>query len=183
MAAAAAAFKRALPHGSRGTPARMRHAVAVAIALVVAGCPAPKGADTTPAGAATPKDVVTAARGTIEQWRQAYEVRSFDALAKLYVHGDDTVVVQDGVPLIGWSTIQAMLQDRLARAKDIHVRLKEVTVTSLAPTVASAVATMTREISDGVTTVTENGALTLVLLQTADGWKIVAEHYSYKRPS
>jgi uncharacterized protein (TIGR02246 family) len=161
----------------------MRHAVALAIALFVAGCPHPKGSETTPAGAAAPKDVIAAAQGAIEQWRQAYEVKNFDALAKLYVHDSDTVVVQDGVPLIGWAAIEPMLKDRLGHAKEIHVRLKEITVTSLAPTVAGAIATMTREVSDGVTTVTENGALTLVLKQTRDGWQIAAEHYSYKRPS
>jgi ketosteroid isomerase-like protein len=159
----------------------MRHAVALAIAMLVAGCPAPKGSATTPAAA--PADVVTAARGAIEQWRQAYEVRSFDALAKLYVHDPRTVLVQDGTPLVGWNFIEPMLKDRLSHAKDIHVRLKEVTVSSLAPTVASAIATMTREISDGTTTVTENGALTLVLTRTRDGWRIAAEHYSYRRPS
>lgn len=160
----------------------MRHAVALAIALLGAGCPAPKGSGTTPAAAA-PAEVVSAARGAIEQWRQAYEVRSFDALAKLYVHDTATVVVQNGVPLIGWTAIEAMLKDRFAHAKEIHVRLKEVSVSSLAPTAASAVATMTREISDGTTTVTEDGALTLVLKRTGEGWQIVSEHYSYRRPS
>ena len=161
----------------------MRHAVALAIALVVAGCPRAKPAETTPAAEATPQDVVAAGKATIEQWRQAYEVKSFDALAKLYVHDLDTVVVVDGMPLMGWSAIEAVLKDKLAHAKEIHVRLKDVTVTSLAPTVASAVATMTREVSDGVTTVTENGALTLVLKKTGTTWQIVTEHYSYKRPS
>jgi len=127
---------------------------------------------------------MTAARGTIEQWRQAYEVRSFDALAKLYAHDKDLVIVQDGTPIVGWTSgIEAMLRDRLAKAKDVHVTLKQVSVTSIAPTVAVAAATMTREISDGVTTVKENGALTLVLRHNADGWVIVQEHYSYKRPS
>ena len=161
----------------------MRHAVALAIVLGMAGCPAPKGAETTPAASATPKEVVTAARGTIEQWRQAYEVRSFDALGKLYAHDLDLVVVSDGLPLMGWSQVEPVLRDRLAKAKEIHVRLKDVTVASLGPTAAAALATMTREVSDGVTTVTENGALTLVLRRGADGWQIVQEHYSYKRPS
>ncbi len=160
----------------------MRHAVALVVALAVAGCPRGKPADTTPA-VETPKDVVAAGKAAIEAWRQAYEVRSFDALAKLYVHDPDTVVVVDGIPLIGWTAIEPLLKDKLSHAKEIHVRLKDMTVTSLAPTVAGAVATMTREISDGVTTVTENGALTLVLRQTTEGWKIVTEHYSYKRPS
>jgi uncharacterized protein (TIGR02246 family) len=160
----------------------MRHAVALALAIAVAGCPRGKPAETTPV-AATPTDVVAAAKAVVEQWRQAYEGRSFDAVAKLYVHTPDTVLVLDGIPMIGWSSIEPMLKDKLAHAKEIHVRLKDVSVTSFAPDVAGAVATMTREISDGVTTVTENGALTLVLKRTAGGWQITSEHYSYKRPS
>lgn len=161
----------------------MRHAAAVAIVLGLTGCPAAKPADTTPAAELAPKEVVAAAKGVIEQWRQAYEVKSFDALAKLYAHGLDLVVVQDGLPLMGWSTVEPVLRERLGKAKEIHVRLKDVTVASLGPTAAAALATMTREVSDGVTTVTENGALTLVLRRSADGWQIVQEHYSYKRPS
>ncbi|HTR49718.1 MAG TPA: nuclear transport factor 2 family protein [Kofleriaceae bacterium] len=141
------------------------------------GAPAPAA----PAAPATPVDVAAAGRATVESWRQAYEVRSFDALAKLYAQEPDLVLVQDGLPLIGWKTIGPLLQDRLTHAKDIHVRLKDVAVSALAPTAASVAATMTREIGDGVTTVTENGALTLVLRKDGDGWKIVAEHYSYKR--
>jgi uncharacterized protein (TIGR02246 family) len=164
----------------------MRHAVAFAIVLctALAGCPRSRPAETTPEAASmAPKEVVAAAKGVIEQWRQAYEVKSFDALAKLYAHDLDLVVVQDGQPVMGWSTVEPMLRERLAKAKEIHIRLKDVTVASLGPTSAAATATMTREVSDGVTTVSENGALTLVLRRGADGWQIVQEHYSYKRPS
>jgi uncharacterized protein (TIGR02246 family) len=154
--------------------------VVLVLALLLAACPR-GGSDTTPRQAATPKEVVAAARAAIEQWRQAYQVRSFDALAKLYVHGLDTVVIQDGQALLGWSSIEAMLKDRLARSTEIHVRLKDVQVTSLAPSVAVATATMTRELADGVTTLTENGALTLVLQETGGEWLIVIEHYSYRR--
>jgi ketosteroid isomerase-like protein len=131
---------------------------------------------------ATPAEVVTAGRTTIEHWQQAQQMRSADALAKLYAHEPNVVVVRDGQPLVGWGPVEAMLRDKLARAKEIRVRLKDVTVTSLAPTVATAAATMTRETSDGITTVTENGALTVVLRRDDDGWKIVLEHYSYQRP-
>ncbi len=161
----------------------MRHAVALALAIAAAGCPRSKAVETTPVAASTPQEVVAAGKATVEQWRQAYEVRSFDTLAKLYVHDPDTVVVVDGLPLIGWTAIEPVLKDKLTHAKEIHVRLKDVNVISLAPTVAGAVATMTREISDGVTTVTETGALTLVLRKSAGGWQIITEHYSYKRPS
>ena len=131
----------------------------------------------------TPKEVTVATRGAIEQWRQAYEIRSIDALEKLYSHDPDIVLVNDGVTLIGWSSVDGMLKDRVARAKEVHIRLKEIEVTAVAPTAAFGVATMTRELSDGVTTVTEYGSLTLVFRKDPNaGWLIVGEHYSYKRP-
>ncbi|HUJ59269.1 MAG TPA: nuclear transport factor 2 family protein [Kofleriaceae bacterium] len=160
----------------------MRFAALAVLALMV-GCPAHDKV-AAPVSPPVPADVVQAAKATVEQWRQAYEVRSLDALAKLYVHDPSTVVVLDGTPIMGWSAIETALGDKLVHAKEIHVRLKDLAVTELAPTVACATATMTREIGDGITTVTENGALTLVLRRDdADAsWRIAIEHYSYKRP-
>lgn len=122
-----------------------------------------------------------AARATIEQWRQGYEVRSFEALDKLYAHDIDLVVVDNGQPLVGWTSVENMLKDRFARYKQIHVRLKDIQVQSLAPAAAVATAAMTREQGDGVTTVTEGGALTIVLRRDGDHWLIVSEHYSSRR--
>ncbi|HEY5947770.1 MAG TPA: nuclear transport factor 2 family protein [Kofleriaceae bacterium] len=158
----------------------MRHAAVLVVAFVITGCPR-GGGDTTPARVLTPKEVTSAARATIEQWRQAYEVRSLDALGKLYAHNIDLVVVQEGLPLVGWSSVEGMLKDRLVRYKDVHVRLKDIQVQSLAPTAATATAAMTRELGDGVTTVTEYGALTIVLRKDGEQWLIVSEHYSFKR--
>jgi ketosteroid isomerase-like protein len=157
----------------------MRHAAVFVVALVLAACP--RGSDTTPARVLTPKEVVSAARATIEQWRQAYEVKSLEALSKLYAHNIDLVVVQEGLPLIGWSSVEGMLKDRLARFKEVHVRLKDIQVQSIGSDAAVATSAMTRELGDGVTTITEFGALTIVLRKEADAWVIVSEHYSFKR--
>ncbi|MGE5186010.1 MAG: YybH family protein [Acidobacteriota bacterium] len=157
----------------------MRHIVLVALVLAAA-CQHAAKPEATTAGA--PEDVAAAAKGAIEEWREAYEVRSADALGKLYAHDPDLVVVRDGQALTGWPAVQAMVKDQLARAKEIHIKLKDTHVKSLAPTVATATATMSREIGDGVTTVTEQGVLTLVLRKDEGGWKIVVEHYSYRRP-
>ena len=126
--------------------------------------------------------MVAAAKATIEKWRQAYEIRSVDALAQLYAPDIDLVVVQEGTTSLGWSSVEAMLKDRIARTGAIHIRLKDMQVISLAPDVASAYATMTRELTFESTTVTESGTLTLVLRKQADKWLITSEHYSYKRP-
>jgi ketosteroid isomerase-like protein len=153
--------------------------VALAGALAAAcahGGPAPAPAP----AAAAPKDVVAAVRSVLEQWRQAYEVRSEDALAKLYAHDPALVVVLEGTPLVGWPAVEAALKDRVARADEIHVRLADVRVVDLAPTAAVVTAGLTREVKAGATTVTERGTLTLALRKDADAWLIVAEHYSYK---
>jgi ketosteroid isomerase-like protein len=149
--------------------------------LLVLGCTHGTPADK-PAPVAVPKEVVAAGHAAVDQWRQAYEVKSVDALEKLYAHDADVAVVQDGVSSIGWASVRSMLEDRLARASQIHVRLKDVQVASLAPTIASAVATMSREVSTGATTVTDNGTLTLVLRKDGEAWVIALEHYSYRRP-
>lgn len=159
---------------------RACEATIIALAILVAGCPA-KSAPVTPS-ATTPKEVVAGVKATIEQWRQGYEVRSVEALAKLYAHDLDVVVVQEGLTMIGWSSVEAYLKDRIARAGAIHIRLKDVQVIALGLEAASAVATMTRELTDGTTTVTESGTLTLVLRKVPEGWVISSEHYSYKRP-
>jgi uncharacterized protein (TIGR02246 family) len=159
----------------------MRHAAnLVAAALLLAGCPR-SGGDTTPARPATPKEVVAGARATVEQWRQAYQVHSFETLEKLYVHDVSLVVVQNGQQLVGWSSVEAMVKDRIERFPKITIRLKDIQVASLGPTAATATAGMTREVGDEVTTVTESGALTLVLRKEGDNWVIVAEHYSHKK--
>jgi ketosteroid isomerase-like protein len=159
----------------------VRFAVSI-VALALAACPSAKQTPVAPPTPATPVQVVAAGRALVEEWRQAYEGKSFDALAKLYARGPELVVVQDGLPLIGWSSVDAMLRDRLARAKQVVVRVKDVQVTAIAPTAASVVATITREIGDGVTTVTERGTITFVIHRDDAGdWRIVAEHYSYKK--
>jgi len=150
--------------------------------VLVGGCPSGTSAGAEGPSAATPLEVVAAAKATIEQWRQAYEIRSVDALSKLYARDVDLVVVQEGTTFLGWSSVESMLKDRIARTGAIHIRLKDMQVLSLAPEVATAYATMTRELTFESTTVTESGTLTLVLRKQGAGWLITSEHYSYKRP-
>ena len=61
---------------------RTTTAVAVLAAIAIAsatGCPGAKPAPAAPTAAA--QDVVTTAKATIEQWRNAYEARSLDSLS------------------------------------------------------------------------------------------------------
>lgn len=158
----------------------MRHAAIFVVALVIAGCTHGQS-EARPTQPATPPEVLSAARGTIEQWRQAYQIKSFDVLSNLYAHEPQLVLVQDGRALVGWPSVEAMIKDRLARYLKIVIRLKDINVVALGATAATATAGMTRELGDEVTTVTESGALTMVLRRDGDQWVIVTEHYSYRR--
>jgi uncharacterized protein (TIGR02246 family) len=155
----------------------------IVIVALAAACA--HGGGSTPPPAATPataaaKDTAAAVRSVLEQWRQAYEVRSEDALAKLYAHDGELVVVVEGTPLYGWPAVETALKERIEHADEIHVRLTDTRITALAPTAALVTAALTREVKAGAMTVTERGTLTLVLRKDADAWLIAAEHYSYK---
>lgn len=150
---------------------------ALLAALAGGGCPPRPAAPV----AAVPVALVAAVKGTIEQWRQAYEIRSMDALARLYAHDPGLAIVQDGALQLGWTSIEAALRAKLAGATAIHVRITDLQISALGPDAAVASATMTRESTDGMTTVTENGVLTLALRRDDPSWVIASEHYSYKR--
>lgn len=117
------------------------------------------------------------ARAALERWRQAYETRSGEALAKLYTHDAGLSVVEDGVRIAGWATFEPVLRERLARPA-ARLRLDDVQVRA-AGTTAVIVATLVRERSEAAATVTDSGLVTLVLRPgEPDGWVIVAEHAS-----
>jgi hypothetical protein len=127
----------------------------------------------------TPEAVVLAGKGAAEQYRQAYEVRSLEALAPIYSHGLDVIVVHQGKSYQGWTAVEKHLGELIEKSAEIHVRLTDVEVTSLGPEGAAVTAGITREVSDGVTKIVEEGMLTLALRLEGDRWLIVSEHFSY----
>jgi ketosteroid isomerase-like protein len=153
---------------------------AFALVAALAGCTTRAKPPAAPPAATTSAEVATAARGILEQWRQAYEVRSVEALALLYAHDPGVSLVIDGTLWLGWSAVEPVLRDRLAGATAIHLRFKELSVSAVGLTGAVVVATLVRERTEAATSVTENGTVTLVL-RNEGGWVIVAEHCSYKR--
>ncbi len=161
----------------------MRIAVAVlsiAVTVASAAC-TPATVAAPPMLPAAPAEVVAAAKAAVETWRVAYETKALETIAPLYAQELDLVVIHEGVQHLGWSSVEAMLKDRFFRATQIRIRLKDIQVTSLAPELATAVATMSRELAEGSSTLVENGTLSLVFRRTPAGWVIVLEHYSYRR--
>jgi ketosteroid isomerase-like protein len=152
---------------------------ALAIAVILGGCAGkscPSGASE--AGGA-PDDEVAAAQRAVEAWRTAWEARDADQLFALYDHGDALAVVTQGSAVIGWDTIKAQFTERLGRAKGIRLKLNNVKVSPVGAG-AVAVAELSREVSDGVTSVTDAGTLTLAFARDGERWVIVGEHYSFR---
>ncbi len=105
---------------------------------------------------------------------------AFDALSGLYAHTLDVVLVHQGREWAGWTNVAQYLKELLEHATEIHLTLSHVTVTALGHDAATAVAEARREVSDGTTTVTTEGVLTLALRRTAGKWLIATEHFSYR---
>lgn len=160
---------------------RVIPALLLALALAPAcGNRAPAPAAPAIAATPTPEEVVAAGKGLVEEYRQAYEVRSVDALSGLYAHTLDVVLVHQGNERAGWTDVRSYLKELLEHATEIHLTLSDVAVTALGDDAATAVASVRREVSDGTTTVTTEGVLTLALRRTGSKWRIATEHYSYR---
>ncbi len=126
-----------------------------------------------------PEDVVTGVKRTVEQYRQAYEVRSLDALEPLYAKGEGIVITHQGKTHRGMSQVAAYLNKLLRRAQYIRMKTSAVTVIALGGQGAAVTATLNRAVGDGVTTVETTGTLTLALKRFQKRWVIVSEHFSY----
>jgi ketosteroid isomerase-like protein len=157
--------------------------VAIALCAVAAGACTRHGEVAAPAPIEGAADIAGAAKGTLEKWRQAYEVRSVEGLAALYAHDESVVLVQGGAATIGWKAIEPLLKERLAKVTVVRVRLKDVVAAPLGADAAVVTAVMTRELGDATTTLTEAGTVSLVMRHVGTAWVIVHEHFSYKRPS
>ncbi len=154
-------------------------ACVVVAACIAAACGGRSHKDTTPVAG----DAMDTARRAAEVWRGAWEGASFEAIAPLYAHDRNLVMVAQGVAFTGWDKIEAHLHDVLGHAHEIHVKLDGVQVDAIDDDCAVVVASMNRDISDGTVTTSERGVLTLVLHRDGGAWLVVSEHFSYPHSS
>ncbi len=154
-------------------------AAGVGVCVGGAACGGPGRARPEPTLPPTPAAVVTQVKGAVEQWRQGMEVRSVDALATLYAQVPELMHVSQGKVTVGWTATQEALQAFFNAHTEVKVRLSELNVIALGGDGAVASGAIDRRYGDGVTTTEEHGGIVLVFRRTQEGWKIVAEHYSY----
>ena len=144
---------------------------AIVLRAVVLAAAAPTRRESRRSRRARRRAVAIATRGAIEQWRQAYEVRSVDALEQLYAHDADIVVVSDGVTLIGWTLGRRHAEgpDRAREGDPRPAQGRPGHLGSRARSRRVGRATMTRELATASRR-DRDGALTLVLRKDPDGW-------------
>jgi ketosteroid isomerase-like protein len=154
--------------------------VLVCLAALLAACPASQKRPVGPPPAPpTPAEVTSAVSARVEQYRQAWEVRSIDALEPLYAHDPALTVTAQGRTQKGWSAVHDATAAFLADCQSYKARFTEVTVTALGDGGALATMTLHRSYGDGVKTVDETGTLMLVFRRQGSEWLIIAEHFSY----
>jgi ketosteroid isomerase-like protein len=129
--------------------------------------------------ALAPAQVKEAARGAVEQYRQAYELLTFDGLAPLYVHGPEVEVISQGARHKGWDEVESYLRDLLERANEVRVRVGDLRVIALGPKGAIATAEIERSVRGPVLSVNATGVLSLTFRLEDGRWLIVSEHLSY----
>ncbi len=125
------------------------------------------------------EDVVKAVQGAVEQYRQAYEVHSVEALAAIYSHDLDLSLVYQGRLFRGWSQVEAHLAERLSGASKVRMTIKDTSVQDLGGSSALATTSLEITVGDDATSVTETGTLSLIFQKSGDNWLVVAEHFSY----
>jgi len=154
--------------------------LAISIVSTGAGCPGKSG-PATPAEPVshTSAEIVDGATRLVEQWRQAWQLRSADTLKALYAHDVDVVIVSQGRAHLGWTAVEAWLDAEVGRSASVHLAIEGLSIGALGDGAASLVCTLRREISDGVSAASELGQLTMALRAEGAGWVIVAEHYSF----
>lgn len=152
--------------------------VAAVTVLALAGCPRQQGPVNEPTPA-TPDEVVRAASGMLEQYRQGYAVLSLDAIAPLYAQTLDVTITHQGKSYSGWTPVKAYLNELLGGTAQIHISYDNPSIVALGPGGAAVSTSVRREISDGVAAVIEEGTLTLALRREGERWVIVKEHFSY----
>lgn len=135
-------------------------------------------ADTKPTVLA-PAEVVTAIKGQLEQYRQAYKVRSLEALEPIYSHGPELAITYQGTTRRGWEQVRPYLKALLRDNSDIRLAFSEVRVAALGGGGAAVTLTLKRGLGDGSTLTEETGTLDLAFRLDGKRWVIVHEHFSY----
>ncbi|HEU0053844.1 MAG TPA: nuclear transport factor 2 family protein [Longimicrobium sp.] len=109
---------------------------------------------------------------------QLIEATNSNPLATLekYVASSEVTSVNDETIVRGWSALVRQTQG--TPAGSFYMQLGEVQIVGMGPQHALAVApfTMSYQTNDGPVVVP--GSMTLAFSWTADGWKIIHEHYS-----
>ncbi len=157
----------------------MRCVALLAVAFLNTACGSQPPKVEEPVALAVPQDVARAIEGAVEQYKQAYEVNSVEALGELFIHDLDVVSVYQGRIHLGWTQVEADHRMRLQDVTKIRLVITNLSIQSLGESSAVVTAGLERTMGDDSATTTERGALTLVFRKIENRWMVATEHFSY----
>jgi ketosteroid isomerase-like protein len=159
----------------------------IACLLLCFACGGGAASRSTTAGPVVSGDAAATLPAALEQWRQAYEVRSIDALEPLYSATDDLTLVVQGKVTTTWPSVRASILEFLTSNTTVKLKVQDVRIVSLGGDGAVVVAGVNRRYGDGIRSTSETGVLTLLFRQAppvdshAPGtWRIALEHYLFR---
>jgi ketosteroid isomerase-like protein len=105
---------------------------------------------------------------------------NFDVMATMdmYVRSPRLTSINDERIVEGWNDLNRQTREGVSAQGSFFVRLGEIDVTPMGTDHALAVAPMTMEYRTECGPAQLPGSMTLALVRTPDGWKILHEHYS-----
>lgn len=114
------------------------------------------------------------------QVRNLITATNYDVMASMdmYVRSPRVSSINDERIVQGWNELYRQTRESVPSQGSFFVRLGEIDVTLMGTDHALAVAPMTMEYRTDAGPVRLPGSMTLAFERTADGWKILHEHYS-----
>ena len=123
--------------------------------------------------------ITDSARATMAEYVKWMNARDVDALMRLYVDDGRFSWVADG-QVQSLTSIRNGIESAAGYSR-VHLEYTDTKVTPLAPGVASVTTRYTMSLGDSATGFTFGGAITMNLIHTTTGWKLLDGHSSSPR--
>jgi uncharacterized protein (TIGR02246 family) len=144
--------------------------LALALTLGLVGC----------ASQPSPDVVRQEVQDFVRKYADAANKGDVTALMEMVSREQGVTSTSDGVISRGWEAIRAGNDAMVGKDGSYKFSIGSVDVRPLGASNALAVATMTATVAAEGQTAQQEGAMTLVLEKSKDGWKILHEHFSTK---
>ena len=132
------------------------------------------------ASAPSPTAVRQEVQDFVREYAEATNKGDITAVMEMVSREQGVTSINDGDISRGWDAIRADNDAMTGKEGTYKVSVGTVDVMPLGASNALAVAATTMSVASGGQVVQQEGAMSLVLEKSKDGWKVIHEHYSTK---